>query len=365
MACIPHAVSYSYSTMSNKLSFSSTYADDSDLLPNFCDVRVIFMLVLLVELLALALSSIPTSINFWDQLAYISMTMQWIGLINAAILCSLRQRLNLMPNRINIASSFCLMMLVSLGVGYLIIATLRWVGLDDFTSPLGEHFILRITLLSSAVYAVVLRYFYMQQQWKLHLQAHLKAEIQALRARIRPHFLFNSMNTIASLIAISPEKAEKAVEDLSDLFRSSLNEQDHNTLGDELKLTRSYLDIEILRLGERLQIEWQIDSSLEDTEIPALCLQPLVENAIYHGIEPLPEGGLITISANQEGQKLTLKVKNPRGEEKISLHKGNRIALENIKQRLQLVYGNEAEFNINETKSEYLITLKIPLDTAA
>jgi two-component system sensor histidine kinase AlgZ len=350
--------------MGSKLSFSNIDTEDSGLLPDFCDVRVIFMLVLLTELLALVLSSVPSSRTFWNQFAFISMLMQWIGLINAAILCGLRSHLNAMSNKANIASSFALMVLVSLGFGFLIITTKSWLGIDDFTSPLGEYFLLRIMLMSAAIYAVVLRYFYIQQQWKLHLLAHSEAEIQALRARIRPHFLFNSMNTIASLIALRPERAEKAIEDLADLFRASLNEQNDNTLADELKLTRSYLDIEALRLDERLQIEWDVDPGLESTEIPALCLQPLVENAIYHGIEPLPKGGTIGISASKEGQKLVLMVSNPIGDGKISHHKGNHIAQENIKQRLQLVYGSDAEFNINETKSEYLITLKIPLNPA-
>jgi two-component system sensor histidine kinase AlgZ len=293
------------------------------------------------------------------------MLMQWVGLINAAVLCRLRQRLNAMSNRANIGLSFSLMMLISLILGSMLIATKSWLNIDDFTSPLGEYFLLRIMLMSAAIYAVVLRYFYIQQQWKLHLLAHSRAEIEALRARIRPHFLFNSMNTIASLITLRPDKAEKAVEDLADLFRASLNEQNNNTLADELKLTRSYLDIETLRLDERLQIKWDIDSTFVDTEIPALCLQPLVENAIYHGIEPLANGGTIGISASKEGQRLVLTVSNPIGDGKISQHKGNHIAQENIKQRLQLVYGGDAEFNINETKSEYLITLKIPLNPEA
>lgn len=363
MACIPSALGYFF-YMGSKLLFSNIDTEDSGLLPDFCDVRVIFMLVLLTELLAMVLSSVPSASDFWDRFAFISMLMQWIGLINAAILCGLRSRLNTLSNKANMASSFCLMMLVSLGFGFLIITIKSWLGIDDFTSPLGEHFLLRIAIMSAAIYAVILRYFYIQQQWKLHLLAHSKAEIQALRARIRPHFLFNSMNTIASLIALRPERAEKAVEDLADLFRASLNEQNDNTLADELKLTRSYLDIESLRLDERLQIKWDVDSSLESTEIPALCLQPLVENAIYHGIEPLPKGGTIGISASKEGQKLVLTVGNPIGDRKISHHKGNHIAQENIKQRLQLVYGSDAEFNINETKSEYLITLKIPLSPA-
>jgi two-component system sensor histidine kinase AlgZ len=349
--------------MENKLSFTDVDAEDTGLLPNFCDVRVIFMLVLLVELLAIVLTAAPSNVSFWDQLAFISMLMQWIGLLNAAILCGTRKWLNALPTRILVTTSFFLMMLVSVCFCLLVIAIKNWMLLDEETSPLGENFLLRIAVISAAVYAVVLRYFYIQQQWKLHLQAHSKAEIQALRARIRPHFLFNSMNTIASLISFKPEKAEKAVEDLADIFRASLREQNINTLADELSLTRSYVDIEKLRLDQRLKIDWSIDSSLEDTEVPALCLQPLVENAIYHGIEPLPEGGQIFISASQEGNQLVIKVCNPIGTGAISQHKSNHMAQENIKQRLHLVYGASADFNTNETKEDYTVILKIPLDT--
>ena len=348
--------------MGNKLSFTDVAAEDAVLLPNFCDVRVIFMLVLLVELLAIVLTAAPASTRFWDQLAFTSMLMQWIGLLNAAILCSTRLWLNKLTTRNSIIASFILMMLVSFCFSLLVLAIKNWLLLDEETSPLGEHFLLRVMIISAALYAVVLRYFYVQQQWKLHLQAHLKAEIQALRARIRPHFLFNSMNTIASLISFRPEIAEKAVVDLADIFRASLREQNINTLADELSLTRSYLDIEKLRLDDRLKIDWDIDASLEGTEVPALCLQPLVENAIYHGIEPLPDGGLISISAKQDNNKLVLKVSNPTGSGAISLHKSNHMAQENIKQRLHLVYGTGADFNTNATKQDYTVILKIPLE---
>ena len=233
--------------------------DDTGLLPDFCDVRVIFMLILLVEALAIVLAVAPSVSNFWDQLAFISMLMQWVGLLNAAILCAARQRLNVLSTRNTILVAFCLMMLISFSFSVFVLYLKSWMGLDDNTSPLSEHFLLRIMVMSAAIYAVVLRYFYVQQQWKLHLLAHSAAKIQALRARIRPHFLFNSMNTIASLVSFLPEKAEQAIEDLSDLFRASLREQNMNTLADEIKLTRSYVNIEALRLGDRLNVNWDID----------------------------------------------------------------------------------------------------------
>ena len=337
---------------------------DTGLLPDFCDVRVIFMLVLIVQLLAIVLSmAIPsTREDFWDYLAFISMMMQWIALLNAAVLCISRRFLNRLSIPLTLVISYAVMMAVTLIFALGLVSLNIWMRLDAQTSPLGEYFLLRILVMAAAIYAVVLRYFYIQQQWKLNLQAQSRAEIQALKARIRPHFLFNSMNTIASLISFKPDKAEKAIEDLADLFRASLKEQNIHTLKDELDITRSYLDIEKLRLGERLQIEWQVDKSLIDEEIPALSLQPLAENAIYHGIEPLPDGGNIRISAQRDGEHLKLEVSNPSSESAGSTHSsGNQMAQNNIKQRLRLAYGNDARFNINATKQDYTVTLEIPV----
>ena len=337
---------------------------DTGLLPDFCDVRVIFMVVLIVQCLAMVLAmAIPSTTEvFWDYLAFISMMMQWIALLNAAVLCMSRRYLNRLSIPLTMVISFAIMMVVTLVFALVLIRLNIWMRLDAETSPLGEYFLIRVLIMAAAIYAVVLRYFYIQQQWKLNIQAQSAAEIQALKARIRPHFLFNSMNTIASLISFKPDKAEKAIEDLADLFRASLKEQNIHTLKDELDLTRSYLDIEKLRLGERLKIDWIVDKSLFDEEIPALSLQPLAENAIYHGIEPLPDGGNIRISARRDGEHLRLEVSNPSSEAAgTTRSSGNQMAQDNIKQRLRLAYGSDARFNINATKQDYTVTLEIPV----
>ena len=337
---------------------------DTGLLPDFCDVRVIFMLVLIVQLLAFVLTmAIPsTTGEFWDYLAFISMMLQWLALLNAAVLCVSRRLLNRLAPALTMLITYTIMMAVTLVFALVLIRLNIWMKLDAQTSPLGEYFLLRVMVMAAAIYAVVLRYFYIQQQWKLNLQAQSRAEIQALKARIRPHFLFNSMNTIASLISFMPDKAEKAIEDLADLFRASLKEQNVHTLKDELDITRSYLDIEKLRLGDRLQIDWDVDKSLFDEEIPALSLQPLAENAIYHGIEPIPDGGNIRISAQRDGEHLKLEVSNPSSAIAGSTHSGgNKMAQDNIRQRLRLAYGNDARFNINATKQDYTVTLEIPV----
>jgi len=333
-------------------------------IPNFCDVTVVFMLVLLVELLSLLLALVPSNQQgFWDRLALISLFSQWLALVNASLLCGLKGWLNRQSVPLCTLVSFAFMLLVTLIFSVLVVYFGDAVGLMN-TSNQHEmsYFILRNLAISGIIYAVTLRYFYVQHQWRSNLQAQSHAQIQALKARIRPHFLFNSMNTIASLVHIDANKAEKAVEDLSDLFRASLQESTSHTLRDELDLTASYIDIEHLRLDQRLQVEWLLDDAAMEIEVPALCLQPLAENAIYHGIEPLAEGGRIKISAQLENNRLCLEVTNPVSEQNaMSRHKGNHMAQANIKTRLSLMYGNDADFKIKAEPNLYTVSIGIPI----
>ena len=334
-------------------------------LPDFCDVRTIFVVVLLTELLAMVFAMIAASNSsqFWDYLAFSSLLMLWIALLNSVILCQLGSWLQKQKQNICFVITFTLMMGVSLLVS-LLISKADLLFFTFFNNGADDTlFLTRVMTISAVIYFLILRYFYIQHQWRVNLAAQSRAEVQALRARIRPHFLFNSMNTIASLIAISPEIAETAIEDLSDLFRASLSEKNMNSLADEIKLTKSYLAIESLRLGDRLQITWEIDEKLLQTEVPSLSIQPLAENAIYHGIEPLEKGGKIHISALQIDNKLELSISNPLAtkDRSISFKKGNQMAQDNIRQRLKLVYGNAGKFIINDTKDSYTVSLLIPL----
>ena len=335
-------------------------------IPNLCEVSAVFMLILMVELLSLILALAPSDqAGFWQRLAFISFFAQWLGLINASLLCALKNWLN--------QQTILWCSVASLGLMFLVTALFSAVVLyiSDvlaFSSAMNQHeslyFIGRNLAISSIIYGVVLRYFYVQFQWRSNLQAQSHAQVQALKARIRPHFLFNCMNTIASLVHIDANKAEKAVEDLSDLFRASLQEDTTHTLRDELDLVESYLDIEHLRLDQRLSIDWRLDEDAMTIEVPSLCIQPLVENAIYHGIEPLPDGGNIKISAQVENNQLCLSVSNPvMGHGAMSRHKGNHMAQANIETRLALMYGDEAEFNINAEPDLYTVSIGIPLKT--
>jgi two-component system sensor histidine kinase AlgZ len=195
------------------------------------------------------------------------------------------------------------------------------------------------------------------------VRAEARSRIQALQARIRPHFLFNSMNTIAALTRSDPARAEEAVEDLADLFRATLRDS-HSPLRlkEELELTRIYQRIEALRLGERLKVTWDVAGLPMRALVPGLTVQPLLENAIYHGIEPLPGGGTVTIAGRVANGEIELVVTNPvaPGRGANDGRPGNRLALDNIRQRLTLAYGGEGVLSVEQSPDQYRVTVRFP-----
>lgn len=334
-------------------------------LPDMCSLQAVFLLVVLGELLALALTLADSSLlHFdWEQLGLRSFLIQWIVLLSAALLCPMRFWLSTLKPSVAGLLSYSLVLLVT--------AVCTQVGIWVLTidNPDSKYLLFSNVLLSMMFGGVVLRYLYVQQQWSNQQKAELQARIQALQSRIQPHFLFNSMNSIASLIASDPDTAERLVVDLCDLFRSSLIEPARVPLINELNLCRQYLDIETVRLGARLQIDWQIAPDLEAqmTEwfIPSLLLQPLLENAIQHGIQPRLEGGCVQISLAMEDlakKYLTIKVTNPLPQASTSpvTGAGNRMALENIEHRLQAYYGAEAYFKVGIEDGCFVAVVRYP-----
>ncbi len=208
--------------------------------------------------------------------------------------------------------------------------------------------------------AMLLRYLHLQREVAMLRSLAEASRIQELQARIRPHFLFNSMNIIASLIAIDPVKAEQVVVDLADLFRRVLD--DAHTLvplREELALCRSYLALEKLRLGDRLQTEWEI-GDYGDVQIPSLTLQPVLENAVYHGIQLLPEGGLISISVKRVNGRLILTVGNPRSQ-RMQHNKGSKMAIDNVQKRLVAHFGPTAVVRAERMDNHYITHINFPL----
>ncbi|MBL1276843.1 MAG: histidine kinase [Ectothiorhodospiraceae bacterium] len=334
-------------------------------LPDFCNVRMVFSVVIISELLAivLTLSPLQSSENRWNDLSIISLFVQWVGLSSAAVLCLARPWLSRVSEVRAATTSYILLLLTTL----FITEVAFWIG--DFMPVSGpetkewqHNLLLRNLGISAIVSAIVLRYFYIQHQWKQNVRAEAQSRLQALQSRIRPHFLFNSLNTIASLTQIDADQAEAAVENLADLFRNNLADASlHITLADELTLTKRYLEIEKLRLGSRLQLRWSIDELPGDASVPRLILQPLLENAIYHGIEPISAGGTIGIDGHVYGNDIYISISNPRPSRNDSeQRKGNQIAQDNVRQRLAAIYGDAGKLSVQEDDNDYIITLIMP-----
>lgn len=191
-----------------------------------------------------------------------------------------------------------------------------------------------------------LRYIYVRGQWLKQQQSELSARIQAMQARIHPHFLFNSLNSVVSLIGSDPDRAEHVLINLSRLFRASLQELKMVSLAEEIHLCQHYIEIEKVRVGERLQVEWNLPSTslLEQVSIPLLSLQPLLENSIFHGVEKKLMQAKIGILVEILQNQVTIVITNPYIADKMSAREGNGLAIENVKQRLKAHYGYTVQF---------------------
>lgn len=335
----------------------------NDFLPNLCTGQAVFHLIIVGELLAIALavSGASTDGVSWYRFGLVSMMVQWVVLSSAACLCPLRRWFRHQSPELAGGVSYAIVLTIT--AVFSVIGVL--VQSANGTQPRWEMLFGNV-IIAAVFTGVVLRYFYLQQQLRNQQQSELQSRIQALQSRIRPHFLFNSMNSIASLIEVDPLLAERMVEDLSDLFRASLSEPGLVSLEKELDLCRRFGRIEQLRLGDRLTINWNITGNIRDVSLPSLLLQPLVENAIYHGVQPLPEGGVVDIDVHVIGGDVRLSVSNPVPQIQASGRKieGNGIAMENMKRRLEAYYGSKARTFIVAQAGRFSVQLQFPVSVA-
>jgi two-component system sensor histidine kinase AlgZ len=336
-------------------------------LPDFCAPSAVLAIVLIVELTAvtLALARGSDTLGFWTDLARTSLFLLWIGLTAAGLLCVLRRRLadvDAARSSVIVLAAMAVLVALISEVTYRLGQSAAFGGgeLVGLFPQAHGTFLLRNVGIAVIITAVALRYFYVTHEWRRNVEIQAQARVHALQARIRPHFLFNSMNTIASLTRSDPARAELAVQDLADLFRASLSDQRSQiTLADELEIAGTYERIEKLRLGERLQVSWKVDVLPHDAVVPSLVIQPLLENAIYHGIEPRPEGGTVQVTGEQHHDLITIVVRNPLPAG-VVVRDGNRVALSNIRERLGLLYGARAAVKAGRFDDEYIVTLRFP-----
>jgi two-component system sensor histidine kinase AlgZ len=292
-----------------------------------------------------------------------SMYLLWLALLGTAVMCRLRPWAEKQGNTQAFVVCF-----VVLEVMCLLLAEFTY----QLTVTFGEAviidathggFILRTFAISSIVIALAMRYLYVSSEWRRSIVLEAQARISALQALIRPHFLFNSMNTIASLTRSNPKQAEEAVEDLADLLRANLNaSENRTTLKEELEVAAIYQRIEKLRLGDRLSVRWDVGELPMRALIPSLTIQPLLENAIYHGIELLPDGGVVNVSGKRVDDDLRIDIRNPVAPDQSRKKGGNKMAMANIRQRFELAYGGRATVDVEETDSSYSVQLQFPCE---
>ncbi|MBI3230258.1 MAG: histidine kinase [Burkholderiales bacterium] len=221
----------------------------------------------------------------------------------------------------------------------------------------------RVTIAVAAAFGLALQHYF-ELRNRAFSPALMAARLQALQARIRPHFLFNSLNAVLSLIRTEPLRAETTLEDLAELFRVLMRDaREQTTLGEEIRLCRQYLSIEKIRLGDRLQVKWDMtntnDALLRKAQMPSLLLQPLLENAVHYGVEPSGQPCLVKIRISRSIDRIEIVVLNPI-DPNVVVESGNQMALGNIRERLALLYDVEAQLTHGVIGNEYEVRLRFP-----
>ena len=314
-----------------------------------CHVGVVLRAVLVVQAV-MAIGAMFVSAHVWDWINLLAVqagsslpaTLAWL-----LAACSLKRVLGRQPVALQIAAGMALGALA----GAYGCAVLVWVGLAPSAPWVASSF-LGAALAAALMWVLVLRA-------KATAPATTAARLSELQSRIRPHFLFNALNSAIALVRAEPARAEAVLEDLSELFRQALAERGNSvSLEDELLLARRYLDIEKVRFGDRLQVDWSIDMAANPARLPPLLLQPLVENAVRHGVEPSASGANLYISTQRRGSTVVIKVVNtlPAG----SGTPGHGLALANVRERLSLLHDVQGQFRCGQRGDEFQVRIEVP-----
>lgn len=327
--------------------------------PLFCRWRLLLavMAVTQVSVLLVGVGTLGEFNLLW--LGVTSLYAQALALITALGVCVCRPWLCRLSTRGAWLGSWVAAVVVALAFSYStgIIGTVLGIG------PGRQNFAIFVwqsVLAVALVGMALLRYLFMRAQWRAQVLAQSEARVQALQARIRPHFLFNSLNTIASLIPEEPLSAERATEDLADLFRGSMRRADSLiSLSEELDLARRYLQMEQRRLGDRLRVDWRVSELPEGASILSLTLQPLLENAVAHGIQPRADGGEIKVYGRAEKDNVVITLSNPLGPAEHD-SSGHGMALTNIRERMELAFGPAASLITHQDEEQYYAVLSLP-----
>ena len=330
-------------------------------LPDFCQLPALFAMFVVGALTVTVIWLARASQRDWSAYSVSMLFVMWLVLVIAVTLCKFRPLLQRLPRHAPYVAVWALIVLIVL----LASAMARWLdeslqmGVID-SSMLA--FVRDNMVISALLGAAMLRYFYVLAQWQARLAAVTRAQVEALQARIRPHFLFNSMNTVAALIRVDPDAAERTVEDLSELFRAALGQHDTSdgTLGEELALVERYLAIEQLRLGARLRVHRELGDLPADYPLPRLLLQPLVENAVRHGIQPRRGGGEVGLRGQRDQRGLCIEISNPVPDPDAPTTAGTGYGLDSVRQRVAYRYGPQAQVQVVVEGDRFVVRLRLP-----
>jgi two-component system sensor histidine kinase AlgZ len=319
-----------------------------------CHVGVVLRAVLLVQAVV-ALGVLYTATH-WDewvgQLARGSILSLWGVVAWLAVACALKRWLAHLPTVWQwVAATTLGALCATLG------ATL--LRLTSFTDAPERLWI--APLLSGAAMAAAL-FYWLRLRAQAQLPADTTARLAELQSRIRPHFLFNTLNTAMTLVRVDPARAEAVLEDLAELFRVALSEAGESvSLADEVELARRYLDIEQVRFGQRLQVSWDIDANANGARVPPLLLQPLVENAVRHGVEPDAAGGVIRVRTRVKRAHAVIDIVNSVCD--TPSQPGHGIALLNVRERLRLMHDVAAQFEARRERDVFRVQIVVPMTT--
>jgi two-component system sensor histidine kinase AlgZ len=327
-------------------------------LPDFCSLPVLFALLVVGALTVTIMWLAPGSNGGLRDYSMAILFVVWLAMLATVALCKLRPLLQRLPGLMPYAGVWILILLIVLCAGAVVSWLDHALGLG-LTPSSGDRFVRDCLVVTALLGAGLLRYFYVVAQWQARIAAVSHAQVEALQARIRPHFLFNSMNTVAALVRVDPAAAEQTIENLAELFRAALGTDGRMvTLGEELALVDRYLAIEELRLGDRLQLQRELDDLPADFPLPHLLLQPLVENAVRHGVQPLLGGGTVGLRGRRVGQGVEIVIDNPLPE--TPAIGGNGHGLQSVRQRVAYHFGPAATVSAVAVGSRFVVTLHLP-----
>jgi two-component system sensor histidine kinase AlgZ len=353
-----------------------------DTLPNFRNLGIVLRILLISN--GLAILQAIMQANAWEDIAQhlmqIATLLTPVLLISLLLLWVAQPWLNRLPYWRGALATIAIVVVLTLSI---------YKSGGDLYSPTGNaryYFDeVRYVLISVAVCGFLLLYFRLRA--KMLTRALHEARLQVLRARIRPHFLFNTINAVLGIVRAQPKQAETALEDMADLFRVAMTDaRDLVPLHREIQLSKQYIALEQMRMGDRLSVDWEIHEVPEHALIPPLLLQPLLENAVYHGIEPLTQGGVIKVVLKLRTEGILLSVENPHAANNSATadmdkagdfqktyepaskpsHAGrwqrsnNKMALLNIRERLDLLFDAEARYQVENGNNFYRVEIILP-----